>query len=200
VPAIMNRGFTMVEMVTVIAITGIVAGILAVLFGWRVQKRGNSPASRLSAPSWLGGAFAWLPWVRRRRDASSSIGGYKGSSKMASDADLHIPPNAAPMGIGAFVVSDDKDPKAFVKDIETGSIQTQKSHRAHERVGSWELKNTDDLNASGHQRFASVGSTIVGGGALAMGEGEDHFRPSFEGDEDEDAHEVFSPVRPRESF
>jgi hypothetical protein len=90
------------------------------------------------------------------KNRTSSVGGYKGSAKLASDTDLSIAQNAAPMGAGASV-----EPK-----------------RGHERVGSWELKapskGTDEEQGdlSKHRRFESIASTAVGGQG-DIGDGED---------------------------
>jgi hypothetical protein len=110
-----------------------------------------------------------------RRVKRSPLGGFKGSSKLASDADLsNIPQNAAPIGIlAAGGAADDK--------------------KNHERVGSWELKGAHKDEEAGapvtgakHDRYASLGSTIVD-------------RPSYEGDDlGFDIHSA--PVRPRESI
>jgi histidine phosphatase superfamily protein (branch 2) len=97
--------------------------------------------------------FLGVRFHRQPRERSQ-LGGFKGSAKLASDADLNIPKNAAPLGIGAAVVDSE-------------------SKRGHERVGSWELKTPkeEENEERGHRRFVSLGSTVVG-------------RPSFEGDEE----------------
>ncbi|KAF2401366.1 phosphoglycerate mutase-like protein [Trichodelitschia bisporula] len=70
--------------------------------------------------------------LRRRSD----LGGFKGSAKLASDTDLNIPKNAAPIGIVS-------------EDVKKG----------HERVGSWELKSKD---APAGDRFGSLADRAVG--------------------------------------
>lgn len=98
--------------------------------------------------------------LKKRENRRSELGGFKGSAKLASDADLSIPNNAAPFA-GAEVES--KKP-------------------GHERVGSWELNGNKET--FGHQRFTSLGSTVVG-------------RPSFERDEEMEAIH-HTPTAPRE--
>lgn len=62
---------------------------------------------------------------RVSRGKKSDLGGFKGSAKLASDADLHLPKNAvAPAGIVSF--GKDGDKKV-----------------THERVGSWELRQKE---------------------------------------------------------
>jgi hypothetical protein len=75
----------------------------------------------------------------RRNDKSKKhdLGGFKGSAKLASDADLHLPKNAAPVGIVATEVA--SEPK-----------------RGHERVGSWEMDKKDPRDA-----FSSFGGATV---------------------------------------
>lgn len=58
------------------------------------------------------------------RSRKSDLGGFKGSAKLASDADLHLPSHAAGAGIVSFGAgADRKEPK--------------------ERVGSWELRQKE---------------------------------------------------------
>jgi hypothetical protein len=104
--------------------------------------------------------------LHRRPRERHNLGGFKGSAKLASDADLNIVKNAAPLGIA--------------------TVDTE-AKKGHERVGSWELKGTKGVEAGlGHQRFASLGSTVVG-------------RPSFEADNDlEEIHST--PTTPRENI
>ncbi|KAF2120684.1 histidine phosphatase superfamily [Lophiotrema nucula] len=60
-----------------------------------------------------------------KHDKNSSLGGFKGSAKLASDADLSLPKNGvAPAGIVSF-----------------GGENTRKT--PHERVGSWELRQKE---------------------------------------------------------
>jgi len=60
-----------------------------------------------------------------RREHKSGLGGFKGSTKLASDADLNIAKNAA-APVGAAVVGKGGDRKII-----------------HERVGSWELRQKE---------------------------------------------------------
>jgi hypothetical protein len=116
-----------------------------------------------------------LQFGKRR---TSSVGGYKGSAKLASDTDLSIP-NAAAMGVGAGASVEPK--------------------RGHERVGSWELKSpnrgsdVEQGDLSKHRRFESLASTAVGGHDDTGDTGEV---------EDMDDLEVLhsSPTTARESF
>jgi hypothetical protein len=89
----------------------------------------------------IAGLVMYFGGLRFNRREKSQLGGFKGSAKLASDADLSIPQNAAPVGI----LADDK--------------------KNHERVGSWELKgaNKDEETALGSKqdRYTSLGSTIV---------------------------------------
>jgi hypothetical protein len=90
-------------------------------------------------------AAAFFGGVRfyRKESTKSSLGGFKGSSKMASDEDLNLPKNGAPVGI----VIDNSAPK-----------------KGHERVGSWELRPAEknDTPFGAHARFGSIGSTVIG--------------------------------------
>jgi hypothetical protein len=92
--------------------------------------------------------------LRFHRREKSSLGGYKGSDKLASDADLNIPKNAAPFGLASA----------------GAGISTTDDKKGHERVGSWELKGGDDAKADPHD---SLGSTVAGDA-----------RPSFEHDDE----------------
>ncbi|KAH8731065.1 histidine phosphatase superfamily [Phaeosphaeriaceae sp. PMI808] len=70
----------------------------------------------------LAAAFLGVRVHRVQRGGASQMGGFKGSAKLASDADVSIVKNAAaPAGI------------SFVPDAKRG----------HERVGSWELRNKE---------------------------------------------------------
>jgi hypothetical protein len=116
--------------------------------------------------------FAGLRFHRRPRERSQ-LGGFKGSAKLASDADIRLPKNAAALGIAAV---------------------DNESKKGHERVGSWELndakKEEGGGNAGfygGHQRFASLGSTVVG-------------RSSFEADDDDLEGIHSTPTTPRENL
>jgi hypothetical protein len=127
----------------------------------------------------------------RREPASkrqSSLGGFKGSQKLASDTDLHIPKNAAPVGVAIAPIGVDEESK-----------------KGHERVGSWEMKSpsspsspTDD-KAIEEGRFSSLtGSTAA---AVRSSRGTGVTRPSFEEDDSRHEEEVdrigFShPVQP----
>jgi hypothetical protein len=90
-------------------------------------------------------ALAFFGGIRfyRQESTKKTLGGFKGNTKMASDADLNLPKNAAPAGI----TFDSAAPK-----------------KTHERVGSWELKaeQKDNTPFGAHSRFGSIGSTIVG--------------------------------------
>jgi hypothetical protein len=143
-----------------LVVAGLIFAIGALLCGFRIHKR--------EGPSRASGIVSGL-----YPTGKSTLGGFKGSAKMASDADLHLPPNAAPPAAGAYFED---------KDLES------KRPRGHERVGSWELHGGKDLDQSGHQRFQSVGSTIIGAHGLD--------RSSFDGDNFIDV----VPVKPRESF
>lgn len=79
----------------------------------------------------------------RKENTKKSLGGFKGSNKMASDADLNLPRNAA-------------DPAGL-------SFAPGAPKKGHERVGSWELKpaEKDQTSFGAHARFASIASTIV---------------------------------------
>lgn len=127
----------------------LIAFLAAVLGGVRVH-RGNN-------------AFSKKP----------DLGGFKGSAKLASDQDLTLPKNGAPMGANraseATVVGDVK---------------------GHERVGSWELKEPASPS-SPTGGFGSLGKDIEAGLSF------DPARRSF--DEGDDVG-IAKPVRPRESF
>ena len=72
-------------------------------------------------------------------DKKHDLGGFKGSAKLASDADVHLPKNAAPVGIVANEVGE--EPK-----------------RGHERVGSWEMDKKDPRDT-----FSSFGGATIKG-------------------------------------
>ncbi|KAF2018920.1 phosphoglycerate mutase-like protein [Aaosphaeria arxii CBS 175.79] len=73
-----------------------------------------------AAAMFLGG----VRFHRVERGKRSDLGGFKGSAKLASDPDLHLPSNAAaPAGIVVGRGADRKTP--------------------HERVGSWELRQKE---------------------------------------------------------
>jgi hypothetical protein len=165
-----------------LALAGMITALGFFLCGFRIHKRQGST----KAEQWYGN-------VRSRKQ--SSLGGYKGSAKMASDADLHIPPNAAPMGGAGAEIIRDKNPK----DLEDG--YAKRPGRGHERVGSWELNNTKDVDAFGHSRFASVGSTIIGAAPMRSSFDDDfHHDHDLDHDHDHDADEIMGPVQPRVSF
>jgi hypothetical protein len=72
---------------------------------------------------------------RVQRSKKAGLGGFKGSRKLASDADLSLAHSGAPpAGI------------SFVPD----------SKRAHERVDSWELRQKEDGGEMERQRFDAV--------------------------------------------
>ncbi|KAF2667778.1 phosphoglycerate mutase-like protein [Microthyrium microscopicum] len=135
--------------IVTLAIAGILVGLLMLFGGLRFYKNPKS-------------------------GKKSALGGFKGSAKLHSDADLNIPKNGAPIGIS-------------VQDVGT-------TKKGHERVGSWELNPSGEekdnetsgagFHGQGHQRFTSLGSTVVD-------------RPSFEEDDGDD--HIGMPVRPRES-
>ena len=83
--------------------------------------------------------FGGLRFHRNNKSKKHDLGGFKGSAKLASDADLHIPKNAAPIGIVANEVVE--EPK-----------------RGHERVGSWEMDKKD-----GRDTFSSFGGATIKG-------------------------------------
>ncbi|KIV98902.1 uncharacterized protein PV09_09348 [Verruconis gallopava] len=76
---------------------------------------------------------------RNPRSRKRDLGGFKGSAKLASDADLHLPKNAAPVGVVATEVANDQK-------------------RGHERVGSWEMDKKP-----GRDTFSSLGGATVKG-------------------------------------
>jgi hypothetical protein len=173
-----------VGVVLVAALAGFCALCGCLRLNFRKPQRGAAGAAAV-ASSW-----------RRRRGSASGLGGFKGSAKLASDVDLNIPRNAAPVGLA--------------DDAVTFGAVTASRAKAGERVGSWELNspravgadgfdeeegrvNVEDVfvgddkpsaGRAGHARFASLGSTVVG-------------RPSFEAD-GEELHS--GPVSPRESI
>jgi len=113
--------------------------------------------------------FGGIRFQRRDRGKKSELGGFKGSSKLASDPDLHLPKNAAPIGVVA---------------AEEDSLK-----KGHERVGSWELGSSKEIERN---TFTSFGGSTVGSGGIR--------KPSFEMDEDRDGINPFeAPVNPRES-
>merc|ERR1711881_707303 len=76
---------------------------------------------------------------RNNKSKKHDLGGFKGGNKLASDADLHIPKNAAPIGVTANEVAE--EPK-----------------RGHERVGSWEMDKKDPRDT-----FSSFGGATIKG-------------------------------------
>jgi hypothetical protein len=102
---------------------------------------------------------------RVERAKKSDLGGFKGSAKLASDADLNLPRNgAAPAGIVSF-----------------GDSKTSKG--AHERVGSWELRQKEFGKGADLERD------------IGDGDGSRSSRGSFEGF----GAVVERPVEPRET-
>jgi hypothetical protein len=83
--------------------------------------------------------FGGVRFTRNNKSKKHDLGGFKGSAKLASDADLHLPKNAAPVGIVTNEVAD--EPK-----------------RGHERVGSWEMDKKDNRDT-----FSSLGGATVKG-------------------------------------
>ena len=67
-----------------------------------------------------------------RKGGKASLGGFKGSAKLASDADLNLPKNGvAPAGIVSFGEQDGKAGGGAPRRVP------------HERVGSWELRQKE---------------------------------------------------------
>jgi len=121
--------------------------------------------------------FGGVRFTRRDRSKKSDLGGFKGSSKLASDQDLSLPKNAAPVGITTTAVG---------ADMKKG----------HERVGSWELNDAaaKDMETQ-RNTFGSLGGSTV-----ASFEPDTKRKPSYERDEDHDGINPFEgPVHPRES-
>jgi hypothetical protein len=130
--------------------------------------------------------FHRRPGVFERK---SSLGGFKGNAKLASDADLNLPKHGAPI-VGAVVV---------------GNGAEEEAKSGHERVGSWELRNspTSPTNDKPMEegRFSNLAESTVGGrrsGTPSHGGDRAGFdrRPSFEGD---DEISFSSPTNARES-
>lgn len=101
------------------------------------------------------------------------LGGFKGSAKLASDQDLTLPKNGAPMGANRT-----SEATTVVGDA-----------KGHERVGSWELKQPASPS-SPMGGFGSLGKDIEAGLSFEP-------RRSFD---DSDDVGIAKPVRPRESF
>jgi hypothetical protein len=121
--------------------------------------------------------FGGIRFSRRDKSKKSELGGFKGSAKLASDQDLHLPKNAAPVGISTVAVGGDMK-------------------KGHERVGSWELNDAaaKDMEAQ-RNTFGSLGGSTVAGF-----EPETQRKPSFERDDDHDGINPFEgPVHPREN-
>jgi hypothetical protein len=113
--------------------------------------------------------FHRRPGVFERK---SSLGGFKGNAKLASDADLNLPKHVAPI-VGATVAR---------KSVE------EEAKRGHERVGSWELNDspTSPTNDKPMEegRFSDLGGSTVGARSSgAHGAGSTR-RPSFEADDE----------------
>jgi len=107
----------------------------------------------------------------RNQETKKDLTGFKGSSKMASDQDLHLPKNAAPIGVATHEVD----------------IGDQK--RGHERVGSWELENKKE----GRDTMSSLGGMTAKGDDYGT-------KYSFDEDRLHDGLNPFTaPVNPRES-
>ncbi len=132
--------------------------------------------------------FHRRPGVFERK---SILGGFKGNAKLASDADLSLPKNGAPI-VGAAVVGDN-------------GVEEAKAKSGHERVGSWELRNspaspTNDKPME-EGRFSNLAGNAVGGRSSPTPSNEGDAprferRPSFEAD---DEITFSSPTRTRES-
>jgi hypothetical protein len=130
--------------VVTLGVAGILFAIAALVFGVRVYRNGG------------------------RR--SSNLGGFKGSKKLASDPDLSLPKNAAPVGIVA--VDDDGLTK-----------------KGHERIGSWEL-NQKDVERN---TFASMGGST----AASETQRKPSFEMDYDRD---DINPFQEPTKVRESF
>jgi hypothetical protein len=130
--------------VVTLGVAGILFAIAALVFGVRVYRNNG------------------------RR--SSSLGGFKGSKKLASDPDLSLPKNAAPVGIVA--VDDDG-----------------LSKKGHERIGSWELGQKDVERNT----FASLGGSTV----ASETHRKPSFEMDFDRD---DINPLQQPTQVRESF
>ncbi|KAK3069714.1 hypothetical protein LTS18_000257, partial [Coniosporium uncinatum] len=113
---------------------------------WRGRRGGGSGGMSPAAGGAIGAVVALgvaglvfamvmlLGGVRFRRirqEKKSEMGGFKGSAKLASDADLTLPKG----GAGASVVS------------------SREEDRGHERVGSWELRQKEGENAGRKASF-----------------------------------------------
>lgn len=119
--------------------------------------------------------FGGVRFSRRDKSKKSELGGFKGSAKLASDQDLHLPKNAAPVGISTVAVGGDMK-------------------KGHERVGSWELNDAADKDMEAQRNtFGSLGGSTVASF-------EPDRKPSYERDEEHDGINPFdSPVHARES-
>lgn len=135
------------------------SGSISITVGGSSAKHALSPAVAgvigavvtLAVAALLFAAAMLLGGVRMHRVArgnKSALGGFKGSAKLASDADLHLPKNAAaPAKAGIVSIGG--------KDVGEGRKM------GHERVGSWELrqkelgKETGDLGDETQSRRAS---------------------------------------------
>ncbi|QDS74444.1 hypothetical protein FKW77_006351 [Venturia effusa] len=119
--------------------------------------------------------FGGVRFSRRDKAKPSELGGFKGSAKLASDQDLHLPKNAAPIGISIA---------AFDEDLKKG----------HERVGSWELNDASSKDTEAQRNtFGSLGGSTVASS-------EPDTKPSHERDEEDDRINPFDyPVLVREN-
>lgn len=131
--------------------------------------------------------FHRRPGVFERK---SSLGGFKGSAKLASDVDLNLPKHGA--SIAGAVVGANKGAEEEAK-------------KGHERVGSWELKDsptspTNDKSMEEGRFSTLAGSTVGGRSSGTPSNGDDGVRfgrrPSFE--QDDEIH-FSSPAKARES-
>ncbi|KAF2094482.1 phosphoglycerate mutase-like protein, partial [Rhizodiscina lignyota] len=91
----------------------LIAALLLLLFGVRFRRQQNA-------------------WSKKPSD----LGGFKGSAKLASDQDLTLPKNGAPMGKGGATV-------------QSEAVGVAGAARGHERVGSWELKEPSSPRSIG---------------------------------------------------
>ncbi|RDI80955.1 hypothetical protein Vi05172_g9115 [Venturia inaequalis] len=122
--------------------------------------------------------FGGVRFSRRDKIKKSELGGFKGSAKLASDQDLHLSKNAAPVGISTVPIGGDMK-------------------KGHERAGSWELNDATAMDAKDKEtQRNTIGS--LGGSTVASFEPDR--KPSYEGDEEHDGIDPFeSPVHVRES-
>ncbi|EOD50932.1 putative histidine acid protein [Neofusicoccum parvum UCRNP2] len=90
----------------------------------------------------------------------SSLGGFKGSAKLASDADVSFANKGAPFGVSVMEQQQQQQQKQGGQDQKR---PTTESVQARERVGSWEM---GDAKRSNHLS----GSTVAAAGDLKADE------------------------------